>query len=76
MSPGQKHLPRTDLSALILEFDIEYNHAVDGSMRLDAAKYPSVSWDSMTFMFGEGAGQVHEVKLFNYAALPPIEHKA
>ncbi len=44
----QKYLPRTDLSGLVLEFDIEYDHALDGAMRLDAAKYPSVSWDSMT----------------------------
>ena len=50
----QKHLPRTDLSGLMLEFDIEYDHALDGAMRLDAAKYPSVSWDSMTFVCGKG----------------------
>src|ERR1035441_5012966 len=50
----QKHLPRTDLSGLVLEFDIEYDHALDGAMRLDAAKYPSVSWDAMTFVCGKG----------------------
>ena len=50
----QKHLPRTDLSGLTLEFDIEYDHALDGAMRLDAAKYPSVSWDAMTFVCGKG----------------------
>src|SRR4051794_3485720 len=44
-----KHLPRTDLAGLTLAFDIEYDHALDGTMRLDAAKYPSVSWDSITF---------------------------
>ena len=64
----QKHLPRTDLSGLILEFDIEYDHALDGAMRLDAAKYPSVSWDSMTFVCGKGGpGEIHEVKLLSYA---------
>ena len=47
-----KHLPRTDLSGLKLEFDIEYDQTLDGAMRLDAAKYPSVSWDSMTFVTG------------------------
>ena len=50
----QKHLPRTDLSGLMLEFDIDYDHALDGAMRLDAAKYPSVSWDAMTFVCGKG----------------------
>ena len=38
-----KHLPRTDLSGLTLARDIEYDHALDGAMRLDATKYPSVS---------------------------------
>ena len=66
----QKHLPRTDLSGLTLEFDIEYDHALDGAMRLDAAKYPSVSWDSMTFVCGKGgAGEIHEVKLLSYATV-------
>ena len=50
-----KHLPRTDLSGLTLAFDIEYDHALDGAMRLDAAKYPSVSWDAMTFECGAAA---------------------
>ena len=64
----QKHLPRTDLSGLILEFDIEYDNALDGAMRLDAAKYPSVSWDAMTFICGKGGpGEIHEVKLLSYA---------
>ena len=49
-----KHLPRTDLSGLNLEFDIDYDHALDGAMRLDAAKFPSVSWDAMTFVCGVG----------------------
>ncbi len=62
-----KHLPRTDLSGLTLEFDIDYDHALDGAMRLDTAKYPSVSWDAMTFVCGKGA--IHEVKLLNYAAV-------
>ena len=38
-----KHLPRTDLSGLTLARDIEYDHALDGAMRLDATKYPPVS---------------------------------
>jgi hypothetical protein len=66
----QKHLPRTDLSGLRLEFDIEYDRALDGAMRLDAAKYPSVAWDAMTFVCGKGgAGEIHEVKLLNYATV-------
>jgi hypothetical protein len=66
----QKHLPRTDLSGLTLEFDIDYDHALDGAMRLDAAKYPSVSWDAMTFVCGKGGpGEVHEVKLLDYATV-------
>ena len=66
----QKHLPRTDLSGLILEFDIDYDHALDGAMRLDAAKYPSVSWDAMTFVCGKGGpGEIHEVKLLDYATV-------
>ncbi len=60
-----KHLPRTDLIGLKLEFDIEYDHALDGAMRLDAAKYPSVSWDAMTFVTGKG--DIHEVRLLDYA---------
>lgn len=43
-----KHLPRTDLSGLRLEFDIEYDHALDGAMRLDAAKYSAPSWNVFT----------------------------
>lgn len=35
-----RHLPRTDLSGLRLEFDIEYDHALDGAMRLGAEKSP------------------------------------
>ena len=62
-----RHLPRTDLSGLKLEFDIEYDHALDGSMRLDAAKYPSVSWDAMTFVTGKG--DVHEVPLLDHATV-------
>ena len=61
-----KPLPRTDLSGLKLEFDIEYDHALDGAMRFDAPKYPSVSWDSITFV--TGAGDIHEVKLLDQAA--------
>jgi len=63
-----KHLPRTDLSGLTLAFDIEYDHDLDGAMRLDAAKYPSVSWDSISFACG-AAGDVYEVRLLDYATL-------
>ena len=35
-----KHLPKTDLSGLKLEFDIEYDQTLDSAIRLDAAKYP------------------------------------
>src|ERR1017187_443093 len=63
-----KHLPRTDLSGLALAFDIEYDHELDGAMRLDAAKYPSVSWDSMTFECGVGGpANTHEVRLLDHA---------
>ncbi len=62
-----KHLPRTDLSGLRLEFDIEYDQALDGAMRLDAAKYPTVSWDAMTFVTGKG--DVHDVRLLDHAAV-------
>jgi hypothetical protein len=49
-----KHLPRTDLSAVKLCFDIKYDHALDCTMRLDAAKYPSVYWDSVCRECGAG----------------------
>ena len=62
-----KHLPKTDLSGLKLEFDIEYDQALDGAIRLDAAKYPSVSWDAMTFVTGKG--DVHEVQLLKHATV-------
>jgi hypothetical protein len=62
-----KHLPRTDLSGLRLEFDIEYDHTLDGAMRFDAPKYPSVSWDAITFM--TGAGHVHEVAILPHATV-------
>ncbi len=38
-----KHLPKTDLSSLKLEFDIEYDQTLHGAMRFDAAKFPSYS---------------------------------
>ena len=60
-----KPLPRTDLSGLKLEFDIEYDHALDGAMRFDAPKFPSVSWEAITFV--TGAGDIHEVKLLDHA---------
>ena len=65
-----KHLPRTDLSGLTLAFDIEYDHTLDGAMRLDAAKYPSVSWDSITFECGVGgAANTYEVRLLDHATV-------
>lgn len=60
-----KPLPRTDLSDLKLEFDLEYDHALDGAMRFDAPKFPSVSWDAITFV--TGAGDLHEVKILPHA---------
>jgi len=62
-----KHLPKTDLSGLKLEFDIEYDQTLDGAIRLDAAKYPSVSWDAMTFV--TGAGDSHDVRLLDHATV-------
>ncbi len=62
-----KHLPKTDLSGLKLEFDIEYDNTLDGAMRFDAAKYPSVAWDAMTFV--TGAGDIHEVRLLDLATV-------
>ncbi len=62
-----KPLPRTDLSGLKLAFDIEYDHTLDGAMRFDAAKYPSVSWDSMTFVCG--SGDIYEVRLLEHATV-------
>ncbi len=55
-----KPAPRTDLSGLKLEFDIDYDHTLDGAMRLDAAKFPSVSWDAMTFVCGVGGPRHRE----------------
>ena len=60
-----KPLPRTDLSGLTLEFDIDYDHALDGAMRFDANKYASVSWDAITFVCG--AGDLYEVRLLDHA---------
>ncbi len=62
-----KHLPKTDLSGLQLEFDIEYDNSLDGAMRFDAAKYPSVAWDAMTFV--TGTGDIHEVRLLDHATV-------
>src|SRR5512136_3106307 len=59
-----KHLPRADLSGVTLAFDIEYDHDLDGAMRFDVAKYPSVSWDAMTFECGVGGqANIYEVRL-------------
>jgi hypothetical protein len=63
-----KPLPRTGLSGLKLEFDLEYDHALDGAMRFDANKYPSVAWDSVTFVCGAGdASDIYEVRLRDHA---------
>ena len=62
-----KHLLKTDLSGLKLEFDIEYDQTLDGAMRFDAAKFPSVSWDAMTFV--TGVGDTHDVRLLDYATV-------
>ena len=62
-----RHLPKTDLSGLKLEFDIEYDQTLDGAIRFDAAKYPSVSWDAVTFVCG--AGDICEVRLLDHATV-------
>ena len=62
-----KHLPKTDLSGFKLEFDIEYDQTLDGAIRLDAAKYPSVSWDAMAFV--TGAADTDEVRLLDHATV-------
>jgi hypothetical protein len=65
-----KPLPRTDLTGLRLQFDLEYDHALEGAIRFDAAKYPSVSWDSMTFVCGKGDPEdIYEVRLRDYATV-------
>ncbi len=65
-----KYLPRTDLSGLTLAFDIEYDHELDGAMRLDAAKYPSVAWAAITFECGVGGpANTYEVRLLSHATV-------
>lgn len=41
------------------------------AVRLDAAKYPSVSWDAMTFMCGKGIApdDIYEVRLLDHATV-------
>lgn len=39
----------------------------DGAIRLDAAKFPSVSWDAMTFV--TGSGDTHDVRLLDHATV-------
>jgi hypothetical protein len=64
-----KPLPRADLSGLKLEFDLEHDHALDSAMRFDANKYPSVAWDSVTFVCGAGdPSDIYEVRLRDHAA--------
>ncbi|MBK5292805.1 MAG: hypothetical protein JJE04_14170 [Acidobacteriia bacterium] len=39
-------------------------------MRLDSAKFPSVSWDAMTFVCGAGGPNgLYEVRLLNHATV-------
>ncbi len=65
-----KHLPKTDLSGLKLEFDIAYDHTLNGAMSLDAAKFPSVSWDAMTFVCAVGGpNDLYEVRLLDHATV-------
>jgi hypothetical protein len=52
-----------------LGFDIEYDQALDGSMRFDAAKYPSASWHARTFVTGKR--NVHEAPIPVPRALHP-----
>jgi hypothetical protein len=52
---------------LKLEFDIEYDQTLDGTMRFDAAKFPSISRDAMTFV--TGSGDIHEVRLLDQATV-------
>jgi hypothetical protein len=49
-----KHLPKTDLSGLKLEFDIEYDQTLDGAIRRTAAQFSSVTWDAIAFVTGSG----------------------
>ena len=59
-----KHLPRTDLSSIWLTFDIEYDHDLDGAMRLDSPRFPSVVWDAITFVCDRGDPEhIYEVRL-------------
>jgi len=62
-----KHLPKTGLSGLELKCDMEYDQTLDCAIRLDAAKYPSVSWDGMTFV--TGTGDTHDVRLLDHATV-------
>jgi hypothetical protein len=65
-----KPLPRTDLTGLGLQFDLEYDHALEGAIHFDAAKYPSVSWDSTTFVCGKGDPEdIYEVRLRDHATV-------
>jgi hypothetical protein len=55
---------------MTLAFDIEHDHDLDGAMRLDASKYPSVAWDSITFECGAGgAANTYEVRLLDHATV-------
>lgn len=65
-----KHLPTTDLSGLTLGFGSEYDHTLDSAMRVDAAKFPSVYWDAMTFVCGAGdPNDIYEVRLHDHVTV-------
>ena len=62
-----KHMPKTGLARLKLEFDIKYDQALGGAIRLDAAKYPCGSRAAMTFV--TGSGNSHDVRLLDHATV-------
>jgi hypothetical protein len=66
LQPPPAEAPVADLSGLKLEFDIEYDQTLDGAIRFDAAKLPSVSWE---MWFVTGAGDIHEVRLRDHATV-------
>jgi hypothetical protein len=62
-----KHPPKTDLSGLKLEFDVECDQTLDGAIRLDTAKFPSITWDAMTSV--TGSGDSHDVRQLDHATV-------
>jgi hypothetical protein len=49
-----KHLPKTDLSGLKLEFDIEYDQTLDGAIRLDAPKVEDLVFTNLSRLASQG----------------------